>query len=115
MNPYIEFIDDRTAVGAGRNLGPRSRPTDRRADGSSNVMTKLQDKQREPERKAVPADEMEKGRVLPLEIDRQDRGARLLNETGRKQFPGQLFRCAERLVGGCHAASRKNDKRDALF
>src|SRR5208337_2766767 len=97
MNPHIEFIDDRTAVGAGRNLGPRNRQTDRRPDGGANAVTKLQDEQREPERQAVPADEMEKGRVLPLEIYRQDRGARLLNETDGKQFPRQFFRCAERL------------------
>ena len=75
MNPHIEFIVDRTAVGAGRNLGPRNRQADRRPDGCADVVAKLQDKEREPERQAVPADEMGKGRVLPLEIDRQDGGA----------------------------------------
>ena len=87
----LDAAGESVAVGSRLQLAKRDHCADMDPDIGTDAIAELGHQQGQPKHQAVAADEVEQRAVLPLEIDRQHRRLRELDEPGGEGFPGQLL------------------------
>jgi hypothetical protein len=113
VDEQVELVEDGCAVAATGNRRGRDGRAHAHLDGAANLVAELAHQERQAQRLAVAADEMERRRVLTLEEHRQHSGARLQYEAHRELPPWALLGLAEGVLGRCDRARWEDDDRAA--